>query len=86
MKNKVLIRLIVPEIDSTFDVFIPVNEFVWKIEKMLLKSIEDLSGIRLNQNIECVLLNKDNCRIYNNNEVILNTDIRNSSEIILMLK
>ena len=86
MKNKVLIRLIVPEIDSTFDVFIPVNEFVWKIEKMLLKSIEDLSGIRLNQNIECVLSNKDNCRIYNNNEVILNTDIRNSSEIILMLK
>ena len=39
MNNKVLIKLIVPEIDKTFDVFIPVNEIVWKIKKMLIKSI-----------------------------------------------
>ena len=36
MKNKVLIKLIVPEIDSDFDIFIPVNEIIWKIKKMLL--------------------------------------------------
>ena len=31
MKNKVLIKLIVPELDTTFDVFVPVNEIMWKI-------------------------------------------------------
>ena len=35
MNNKVLIKLIVPEIDEEFDIFIPVNEIIWKIKKCL---------------------------------------------------
>lgn len=84
MKNKVLIKLIVPEIDSTFDIFIPVNELVWKVKRLILKSIADLSNIKLEQNIDYILLNKDTCKIYNNNEIIINTDIRNSTELILI--
>ncbi len=84
MKNKVLIKLIVPEIDSTFDIFIPVNELVWKVKRLILKSIADLSKIKLEQNIDYILLNKDTCKIYNNNEIIINTDIRNSTELILI--
>ncbi len=86
MKNKVLIKLIVPELDTTFDIFIPVNELVWRIERIILKAIEDLSNIKLEQGLNYVLLNKDNCKIYNNNEIIINTDIRNSSELILISK
>lgn len=86
MKNKVLIRLILPEIDTNFDVFIPVNEIVWKIKKLLLKSIFDITNIPLDVKGECVLLNKDNSRIYDNNEIVINTDIRNGSELILIVK
>ena len=86
MKNKVLIKLIVPELDETFDVFIPVNELVWKIKRIILKAIGDLSNANIDTNIEYVLLNKDNSKIYNNNEIILDTDIRNSSELILISK
>ena len=86
MKNKVLIKLIVPELDETFDVFIPVNELVWKIKRIILKAIGDLSHADNDTNIEYVLLNKDNSKIYNNNEIILDTDIRNSSELILISK
>lgn len=84
MKNKVLIKLIVPELDATFDVFIPVNELVWKIKKLILKSVSDLDNINISNNLDCILINKDNSKVYNNNEIILETDIRNSSELILI--
>jgi len=82
--NKVLIRLIVPEIDESFDVFIPVNELVWKIKKILIKSISDLSKFSLNINDEYILLNKDNSTIYKNNDIVINTDIRNGTELIFV--
>ena len=84
MKNKVLIKLIVPELDCSFDVFIPVNELVWKIKKLLIKSVSDLQGITLNMNMDFVLMNKATGSTYENNVSILNTDIRNATELILL--
>lgn len=84
MNNKVLIKLIVPDLDETFDIFIPVNELIWRIKKLLIKSIFDLSNIYPDENEEYILINKSNTRIYQNNEIIINTDIRNGSEIILI--
>ena len=84
MKNKVLIKLIVPELDDTFDIFIPVNEVIWKIKKLIIKSISDLNGTQLDLQKEYILLNKDNCKIYSNNEIVINTDIRKASELIML--
>ncbi len=83
MNNKVLIRLYAPELDLHFDLFIPVNEFVWKIKKLIVKSISDLSSVPLDLNDQYLLMNKDNGRIYQNNEIILQTDIRNATELML---
>ena len=84
MNNKVLIKLIMPEYDISYDLFIPVNEVIWKLKKLILKSVQDLSGINVNNNVEYLFINKDNSRIYNNNEIVINTDIRNGTELILM--
>lgn len=84
MENKVLIKLIVLELDSCFDVFIPVNEILWKVKKLLIKSVSDLTNIPLDINGDYVLINKDNSRIYDNNCVVIDTDIRNGSELILI--
>ncbi|MBO5138557.1 MAG: hypothetical protein J6B89_02840 [Bacilli bacterium] len=86
MKNKVLVKLIVPELDVTFDVFVPVNEILWKIKKLMIKSISDITGIMLDLNSEYVLLNKNNCNVYSNNDVLINTDIRNGTELVLISK
>lgn len=83
MKNKVLIKLIFPELDETFDVFVPVNEVVWKIKKLLLKSISDITNVPIDLKLDYVLLNKKTGRIYRNNEVVINTDIRNASELVM---
>ncbi len=86
MQNKVLIHLMVPELASDFDVFIPVNELIWKIQLLLLKSVCDLSQIQMNQNLNYYLLNKDTNRIYNSNEIVIDTDIRNGTELLLLSK
>ena len=86
MENKVLIKLNVPELDSTFDIFIPVNEVMWKIKMLILKSISDLTSTQINNNVEYIMINKDNCRIYSNNEIVINTDIRNGTELIMITK
>ncbi|MBQ7031461.1 MAG: hypothetical protein IJY87_03965 [Bacilli bacterium] len=84
MKNKVLIKLWIPELDVYYDVFIPVNEVMWKVKILLLKSVEDILKISINNNIDYYLVNKDTCKIYDSNEIVLNTDIRNGSEILLI--
>jgi hypothetical protein len=84
LKNKILIKLIVPELDSEFDVFIPTNEIIWKIEKLLVKSISDLTNGTLDINMNYTLINKLTSKSYNNNDIVINTDIRNASELVLI--
>ena len=55
MNNKVLIKLIVPEIDEEFDIFIPVNEIIWKIKKMLVKCVNDVKGVSFDMNKDYIL-------------------------------
>lgn len=86
MENKVLIKLDVFELDDTFDVFIPVNEVVWKIKAMLAKSVSDLEYLEFNPNDDYIIINKKTGQIYNNNEVIIDTDIRNGTELLLTSK
>lgn len=84
MKNKILVKVIVPEVDSEFDIFIPVNELVWKIKKLVSKCISDLTSSNFDFSREYVFINPKTNMIYKENDTILNTDIRNSSELILI--
>lgn len=84
MINKVLIKLYVPELDYTFDIFVPVNEVIWKIKKLILKSVYDLTGGSIDISKEYVLINKNTSKYYDNNSVLVNTDIRNATELIIL--
>ena len=84
MNNKVLVKLIVPELDSVYDIFIPVNEIIWKVKKLIVKSVSDLSGGILDMNGNYILINKVTSKTYSNNSIIINTDIRNATELILL--
>ena len=84
MNNKVLVKFYLLELDSNFDVFIPVNELVWKIKKLVLKSASDLTNVMEINQKEYVLLNKDTCEVYHNNSVVIDTNIRNGTELYLI--
>lgn len=81
-----LIKLIIPEISSSFDVFIPVNELIWKIKRLLVKSVTDITHIPLNSDLTYELLNKDTGRVYQDNDAVIDTDIRNGSELFLIVQ
>ena len=84
MTNKVLIKLYVPMLSEVYDLFIPVNEIMWKINKLIVKSVSDLSDGTLPLNKNYILVNIETGKIYNSNEIIINTDIRNSTKIALI--
>lgn len=75
-----------PELDEKFDIFIPVNELIWRIKKIIIKSISDINAVSLDMNQEYVFINKDTSKIYNNNEIVRETDIRNGTELIFVKK
>lgn len=84
MNNKVLIKLYVPMLGNTYDVFIPVNELIWKINKLVVKVVSDLSDGNLPLNKNYIMVNIETGKIYNNNEIVINTDIRNSTILSLI--
>ncbi len=84
MNNKVLIKLIIPEIDEDFDIFIPINEILWKVKKMLVKSASDLTLKSLDTSKNYILINKNTLEIYQNNIQVSNTDIKNGTELMLL--
>lgn len=81
MNNKVLVKLIVPSLDKSFDLFIPINETIYTVKNLIVKSLEeiDLKSV----NTPFVLINKISSRVYNNREVVIDTDIRNATELLL---
>ena len=84
MNDKVLIKLNFIEIDDTFDLFIPVNEVVWKVKKLLIKAVGDITQTNISMNDDYVLMNASSNVIYDNNQIIIDTDIRNATELIML--
>lgn len=83
MKNKVLVELVVPCLDETYDIYIPINKRVGNIIEFINKSLVDItSGIYIPANNR--FLYGKNGEKYDLNLLIRNTDIRNGSRVILL--
>lgn len=82
MKNKYNIQLIVPSLYKTFDLLIPVNKTIGETIYVLIKSLKELTNIdTLPNNLN--LYNQYNGNVYQLNEFIYKTDIKNGSVLIL---
>ena len=74
MENKVLIELIVPELEEKFDIFIPITKRVGNIIALLAKAITEL-GIDYNLTPSMGIYNRNTSQQYNPNDLIYNTSI-----------
>lgn len=84
MKNKILIELIVPEIDEKFNLFIPINKRIGNIIVLLNKSVFELTkGVYTGTN-KTLLYNKLTGESYNVNDLVRNTNIKHGTSLILM--
>lgn len=81
MNNKILVNLVIPEFDESFDIFIPISTKVGKLVELLNKNLECLSQNSQNEVNELYDING---RKYDYNKIIKETDIRNGSKVILI--
>lgn len=82
MEYKVLIKLYVPEIEETYEMYIPINKYVGEISELLCKIVNDLSKIySIKKN--AYLLNRSSGLIYERTKTIKETDIRNGTELVI---
>ncbi len=85
MKNKILIKAIFPSIEKEYDIRIPVNELVWRINKLIIKAVYDLNGFKFDlKNDSFIIIDRFTGKVYSNNEIIIDTNIRNGSELVFL--
>ena len=82
--TKVLIKLIVPEIDSAYDVFLPVGRKIGSIIELLNKVLKDMSDGDFKISNKRCLYNRYNKTRYNFNSMVYETDIRNDTILVLI--
>ena len=83
MKNKVLVTVKIPEIDESYDVYLPVNRKIGNIITLLINSIKDLNEIEFEDNCNLFLYSSITGEKYDIDKLLYNTDIRNGSIIYL---
>lgn len=84
MNNKVLIQLIVPEIDETYDIYIPINKSIGEIMTLLTKAIFEYTNGIYRSSLETSLYDSVTGNRYSNESIVFDTNIRNGSKIILL--
>lgn len=84
MKNKVLVDLIVPEIDEEYSVYLPINKKIGNIIILLNKAISELTNGDFGLSSTNSLYNKDTCEQYSFDTLLFNTNIRNGTRLILL--
>ncbi len=84
MNNKILVELVVPVLEESYDVFIPVNKKIGNIIGLLTKVVGELSlGYFQGSESNC-LYSGITGEVYPMDILVRNSDIRNGSKIILM--
>lgn len=84
MKNKVLVNLIVPEIDRNFDVYLPINKKIGNIINLLNKTISEMSNGEYKESITDILYNVTTGERYYPDVLLVNTNIRNGTKLVLL--
>ena len=84
MKNKVLVELIVPVLEERYDVYIPVNRKVGNVIELCSKVVSDLSGGYFTVTDDLNLYSGIDGSMYDIDEIVRKTNIRNGSKLILM--
>ena len=84
IKNKVFIKLRVPEIDKEYDLYLPVNKKIGNIIILLNEAINELSLGEIEISQKNKLYNEKTQELYSPDTLLLNTNIRNGTTLVLI--
>lgn len=84
INTSVFVKIIVPEIDKSFDVYLPVNKKIGNIINLLNSSVSQMSSGEFPISNNNKLYNSRTLERYVSNVLLYNTTIRNGSILILV--
>lgn len=84
MENKVIITLYIPHLDYKYDMYIPVNKRIHVIIDLMKQALFELSEQSFDTNKKYELYNYENGLLYNMNDLVRDTDIRNNSKLVMV--
>jgi hypothetical protein len=83
MDYKVLVNVFVPEIEQSFEFYVPVNKHIELVIKIINKAISDLTFGQFPQKDNLQICNRRTGQIYDNGYYVRNTDIKNGTQLVL---
>ena len=84
MNDNVLVKLIVPEIDASYDIYLPITKKIGNIIILLNRAINELSMGSYPVSNTNKLYNATNNEKYSPDVLLYNSDIRNGTYLILV--
>ena len=84
MNNKIIIEVYVPQLETAYDVFIPINLTINDIIKLINKSISDLTGGNFIFNNQMRLYNRDTGLEVDYKNIVKDSGLKNGSKVILI--
>lgn len=83
MEYKVLIKLFVPEIEHSFEMYIPVNKTVSQVMFLMNKVVNDITLGSYPMKDTLKLINRRSNVQYDLSKLIRDTDIKNGTELVI---
>ena len=84
MNNKILVEIIVPDIEESYDIFIPINRRIGSVISLINKALYELTNESFKISDNRTLCNQSTGKVYLINEIVRQTDIRNGTKLILI--
>lgn len=83
-KNKILIELEIPFIERQYDLFIPINKKIGTVKKLIEEALVELTDNAYIPKESSNFYSKETGTIYDVNQTVRDTDLKNGSRIILI--
>lgn len=80
---KVLIKLYVPEIEETYEIYIPINKTISQVLLLINRLINNITNGIYPIKESISIYNRKTSKLYQPEEIIRNTDIENGTELVL---
>lgn len=84
MENHILVEIIIPKLERSYDVNIPIGKKVGNIIVLLNKSLSDVTGIDSANSKGKKLYNYNTKELYDLEDFIFKTDIRNGTRLVFI--
>ena len=82
--NKILVKLSIPSIEKTYDLYIPINKKIGTVKNLIEKALLELTDNAYEIKKDTNFYSQETGEIYNVNSTVIDTDLENGSRIILM--